>query len=447
MLEIAEKALGFAVARGVDQAEAFVTDSRSTSIKVYKREVDELASNTGSGVGIRVFKGGSVGYAYCSDFSEESMARTAAAAVDNAAVTAEDEFAGLPEPSREIAEMDIHSSRMAQVSVADKIEIARSVEAAALGYDKRVSQVEQAAYTETEGTVAIANSLGFTGTYSETTCFAFTMAIALKDGQMQTGISFTTGREPGQLDADLCGREAAERAVALLGARQCETMTCPVVMDPFVTASLAGVVGTVLTGESVQKQRSLFAGLEGKRVAAEVFSLSDDGTHPDGLASAPFDGEGVPSGRTMLIENGILQGFLYDAYSARKDGRRSTGNGIRGSYRGMPHVGATNLRITGDSRPRDEIIASVEKGLYVTEVSGIHSGANAISGEFSVGAAGHLIIGGKLSAPVREVTIAGDMLSMLRSIEAIGDDHRWIPFGGVVQAPTLLIGEMTVSGR
>lgn len=446
MLDIARKALELALKGEVDQAEAFATRSSSTSIKVYKQQVDELASNSGSGVGIRVISGGSVGYAYSSDFSEKSMAIAARDAVENASVTAKDEFVGLPDPPSELPEMDIHSPRMAQVPVAEKIDIAMSVESAALEYDRRISQVEQAAYNEAEATVAIANSLGFEGSYRETTCFSFTMAIALQDSQMQTGISFSTGREPGQIDAVFCGREAAQRAVALLGARQCKSMTCPVVMDPFVASSLAGVVGSALTGESVQKQRSLFAGLEGKRVASEVFCLSDDGTHPDGLASAPFDGEGVPTSRTELIKDGVLQGFLYDTYSGRRDGRPSTGNGIRGSYRGQPHVGATNLIIGGPTTPRDEIISSVDQGFLVTEVSGIHSGANPISGDFSVGAAGRLIEGGKLSVPVREVTIAGNMLSMLESVEAIGDDHRWIPFGGVVQAPTLLLEEMTVSG-
>lgn len=446
MIDIAKKALQLAMKGEVDQAEAFVTESSSTSIKVYKQEVDELASNTGSGVGIRVIRDGSVGYAYSSDFSDESMADTARAAVENAQVAAKDEFVGLPEPPEGLPSMEIHSPLMSQVPVSDKIGLAMAVEAAALAFDQRISQVEQAAYNEAEATVAIANSLGFEGSYSETTCFTFTMAIALDDAQMQTGISFTTGREPGQLDAEFCGREAAERAVSLLGAGQCRSMTCPVVMDPFVTAGLAGVVGSVLTGESVQKQRSLFAGMEGQRVASPVFRLIDDGTHPEGLASAPFDGEGVPTSRTELIKDGVLQGFLYDTYSGRKDGRPSTGNGIRGSYRGQPHVGSTNLIIGGPVTPRDEILASIDKGFLVTEVSGIHSGANPISGDFSVGAAGHLIEGGSLVAPVREVTIAGNMLSMLDSIEAIGDDHRWVPFGGVVQAPTILLGEMTVSG-
>ncbi len=447
MLDIAKKALEYASGRGVEQAEAYVSRSRSTSIKIYQRKVDELLSNSGSGAGIRVIAGGSAGYAYTSDLSDEGLARAAAEARDNAAVTAPDEFTGLPSPATEFARMNLYNDKLQQTPLGEKIELAKSVEAAALEYDQRVAQVEQAAYSESQAEVAIANTLGFARSYRETSCYAFTMAIALQNGEMQTGVSFTTGREPGQLDGRACGSEAAARAVSLLGAAQSESMTCPVVMDPFVTAGLIGVIGLALTGESVQKQRSLFAGLEGRQVAGTGFTLVDDGIHPEGLASAPFDGEGVPTQQTPLIKNGALQGYLYDTYSARKDGCASTGNGIRGSYSAIPHVGPTNLRVQGGKGSQDEIIASVEKGFFVSEVSGIHSGANAVSGDFSVGAAGHLIESGRLTVPVREVTIAGDILSMLKAIEAVGDDCRWIPFGGSIHAPTVLVGKMTVSGR
>jgi PmbA protein len=165
------------------------------------------------------------------------------------------------------------------------------------------------------------------------------------------------------------------------------------------------------------------------------------------MASAPFDGEGVPMGTTELIKDGVLQGLLYDTYTGKKDGKPSTGNGIRGSYRSQPHVGATNLRLAGGKASLDQIIAGVETGFYVMEVSGIHSGTNPVSGDFSVGASGRLIRGGQLSEPVREVTIAGNLMAILKNITIIGNDNRWVPFGGSIHAPSLLIGEMTVSGK
>lgn len=447
MLDLARKALRLAQNTGVDQAEAYALLTRSLRIKVYKQEVEELASATGSGVGIRVLRHSAVGYAYTTDLTEEGLAAAARSAAENAAVTAGDEFMGLPEPAAGFPELDLYSEKLNATPVADKIELAAAIERAALERDKRVAQVEGATYAEGEGRVAIANSLGFGREYEETSCYAYAQAIAEQDGQMQIGVAFTTGREPGLLEGPACGREAADRALALLGASQCESMSCPVVMDPFVTASLIGVIGAALSGEAVQKQRSMFAGREGQPVASGVVRLVDDGIHPAGLASAPFDGEGVPTRQTVLIEDGVLQGFLYDTYTGRKEGKPSTGNAARGSYRGMPHVGATNLRLTGGTASLADMIAGVDLGFYVMEVSGIHSGANPVSGDFSVGAAGVLIRNGKLSESVREVTIAGNLLSILGSIEAVGNDNRWVPFGGSIHAPSLLIGEMTVSGK
>lgn len=447
MLDIARKVLELAEATGVEQAEAFAMRTRSTRIRVYQQEVEELASSTGSGVGIRVFRGDSVGFSYTSDLSGDALAAAAREAADNAEVTAGDQFMGLPDPAAGFPELDLYSEKLQQVPLAEKIELTREIERTALERDSRISQVDSATYAEGEGLVAMANSLGFSRQYEENTCYAFLQAIAMQDGQMQTGMSFTTGREPGQLEPAACGREAADRALALLGGSQCESMTCPVVMDPFVSASLIGVIGSALTGEAVQKQRSMFAGLEGQKVAAGIFSITDDGINPDGLASAPFDGEGVPMGVTDLIKDGILQGLLYDTYTGKKDGRPSTGNGIRGSYRSQPHVGATNLRLAGGTASLDQIIAGVDTGFYVMEVSGIHSGTNPVSGDFSVGAAGRLIRGGQLADPVREVTIAGNVMAILKNIAVIGNDNRWVPFGGSIHAPSLLIAEMTVSGK
>ncbi len=447
MLDVAKKALEHAALTGVDQAETFALDTRSTRIRIYQQEVEELGSSTGTGVGIRVFMGDSVGYAYTSEISDDALAATARAAAENAEVTAGDKFMGLPRPAQTFPELDLFSEKLDQVPLARKIELAKEMEKAALDRDPRISQVDSATYAEGEGSVAIANSLGFSRGYRENTCYAFLQAIAEAEGQMQTGMSFSTGRDPEQLAGVASGLEAADRALALLGATQCESMSCPVVMDPFVTAGLAGVIGSVLTGESVQKQRSMFSGLLGNTVANSIFTLTDDGINPDGLASAPFDGEGVPSGETKLIKNGVLQAFLYDTYTARKDGRTSTGNGIRGSYRSQPHVGATNLRITGGDRTLAEMIASVDKGFYVMDVSGIHSGANPVSGDFSVGASGRLIRDGNLSEPVREVVIAGNLLAILKNITMVGNDNRWVPFGGSIHAPSLLVGEMTVSGK
>jgi PmbA protein len=309
-----------------------------------------------------------------------------------------------------------------------------------------VTQVENAVYSDAEGRVAMANSRDFAAGYEASHAFAYASAFAGEGADLMTGLGVGLGRSPGELDPAAIGGEAADRALALVGARRPESRRCPVVLDPFVAASFIGVLGGMLSADAVQRGRSLFAGKEGEQVAATALRVADDGTLSDGPSSAPFDGEGSPTRRTALLRGGRLLTFLFDARTARRAGRETTGNASRGSYRSPPAVGATNLVVEPGSETLDELVSHAGDGLYVTDVKGLHSGVNPVSGTFSVGASGRLIAGGELAGPVREITIASDLLSMLNGIRAVGSEVRWIPFGGSVKAAPVLIGEMSVSG-
>jgi PmbA protein len=218
------------------------------------------------------------------------------------------------------------------------------------------------------------------------------------------------------------------------------------VLDAFVAASFIGFIGAMLSAEAVQRGRSLFADREGEEVADPALAVADDGTDPEGPGSAPFDGEGSPTRRNPLLEGGRLLTFLFDARTARRAGRATTGNASRGSYRSPPSVGTTNLILEPGSDDLAGLTRRAGEGLYVTDVAGLHSGVNPVSGTFSVGASGRLIENGELGAPVRELTIASDLVSMLKGVRAVGAEARWVPFGGSVKAPPLLVGEMAVSG-
>jgi PmbA protein len=254
------------------------------------------------------------------------------------------------------------------------------------------------------------------------------------------------GRDPGALDPEAIGGEAAERALALVGARQPESRRCPVVLDAFVAASFIGFIGSMLSADAVQRGRSLFADREGDEIADPALALADDATDPGGPASTPFDGEGSPSRRTALIQGGRLSSFLFDARTARRAGRETTGNASRGSYRTPPSVGATNLVLEPGGSSLEELFGEAGEGLYVTDVAGLHSGVNPVSGTFSVGASGRLVEGGEPGGPVRELTIASDLVAMLQAVRAVGKETRWLPLGGSIKAPPILIGEMAVSG-
>jgi len=256
------------------------------------------------------------------------------------------------------------------------------------------------------------------------------------------------GRSPAALDAQAIGVEAAERAASLLGARKPASRSCPVILDETVAASFAGFIGGVLCADAVQRGRSPFAGRLGEDVGSEALTLTDDGADPAGLNSAPFDGEGMPTGRTALIERGRLAAYLHDSYTARREGEgaRSTANAARGGYRSAPSVSSSNLIVAPGELGFEELLAEAGEGVYVTDVAGLHSGVNPVSGTFSVGATGRVIAGGELAEPADEFTIASDLASMLASVRAAGSAPRWVPFGGSVSTPALLVGEMAVGG-
>jgi PmbA protein len=443
--DAARRAVEAALAAGASDADAWAEESTSRRVRVYDGEVESLSDAGGRGIGVRAFAGARAGYAYGTDLSEEGIGEIAAAAREAAEVADEDEHAGLPGVAGTSEVNGLASAEFGNWSTERVVELTLEVDRAARA-PAGVSQVENSVYSDTRGSAALANSLGFAASYSATQAWAYSSAFAGEGADLMTGLGVGMGRDPGRLDAEAIGTEAAERALALVGARQPESRRCPVVLDAFVAASFIGFIGSMLSADAVQRGRSLFAGREGDEVADPVLRLVDDGTDPDGPSSAPFDGEGTPTGRTGLLEGGRLLGFLYDCRTARKDGRSTTGNASRGSYRTPPSVGTTNLVVDPGADDLAALVAAAGDGLYVTDVAGLHSGVNPVSGTFSVGASGRLIEGGELGTPVRELTIASDLVSMLKAVRSVGSEARWVPFGGSVRTAPLLVAEMAVSG-
>jgi PmbA protein len=442
---IAASALDAAVAAGAGDAEAWCEESATRQIRVYEGAVESLTDAGGRGLGLRVFAGERSGYAYGTDLSEGGLGALAAAAVEAARVADPDPHGGLPEECG-AAEVDgLHSAELASWSTERKVELALEIERAARAH-AGVSQVEDTVYSDSDGRVALANTRGFEGAYAATATWAYCSAFAGEGADLMTGFGVGLARDPAALDAAAIGDEAAARALALAGARQPQSRRCPVVLDAFVAASFLGFIGGMLSADAVQRGRSLFAGREGDEVASAALRLDDDATDPGGLASAPFDGEGSAARRTPLLEDGRLRTFLFDARTARKADRATTANATRGSYRAPPSVGTTNLTLEPGPHGLEALLRRAGDGLLVSDVAGLHSGVNPVSGTFSVGANGRLIEGGEPGAPVREITIASDLVSMLKSVEAVGSDARWVPFGGSVKAAPLLLTEMAVSG-
>ncbi|HSI79550.1 MAG TPA: TldD/PmbA family protein [Solirubrobacterales bacterium] len=450
LLEIAERAVDAALDAGAGDAEAFVQDSTGLEVRVFDGEVESLTEAGERGLGIRAWIDGRAGYAYGTDLGEGGVAEIAAGAVEGAQIADPDEFAGPPAagPAGGAADGGFFDPAVGETGTERKIELAKRVERAARDADSRVVAVETTVYVDEEMRVGLHSSQGASGSFEATHAYTFLQAIAEQDSDRQTGLGFGMGRSPAALDAEAVGREAAGRSTSLLGAAKPASRSCPVVLDPVVAASFAGFVGGVLCADPVQRGRSPFAGMLGERIGSEALTLTDDGSDPAGLNSAPFDGEGTPSGRTALIEAGRLAAYLHDAYTARREGggARSTANAGRSGYRSPPSVGTTNLIVAPGERSFAELLAAAGDGVYVTDVSGLHSGVNPVSGQFSVGATGRVISGGELAEPADEFTIASDLAAMLRAVAAAGAEPRWVPFGGSVSTPALLIGEMAIGG-
>lgn len=430
-------------AAGADAADVLVGEGSDFSVTVRKGEVETLTDAGSKALGIRVFVGKRTATSYTSDFSAEALRRLTEETVAMARVTGEDPAAGLPDEMvpPEAVDLGLHDPTPAALPTAERIERARRAEAAALSAFPEITNSQGGSYASDEDTVVLANSLGFMGSYRSSSVSLSTVPVAERGAQMERDYWYTTGRGLGDLlSPEEVGRIAAERTVRRLGARQVPTCEVPIVFDPETAAEILGHVFRALSGYSVFRNATFLKGRVGEAVASPLLTVVDEGRRPRGLGSRPFDGEGLPTRRNVPIESGVLRHYLCDSYSARKIGARSTGSARRG-VSGGPAVGPGNLSFAAGTTPPEEILAGVERGLYVTDLIGF--GVDLVSGDYSQGAAGQWIEKGRLVHPVHEVTIAGNLKQMLRDVDAVGSD---LEFRGSSASPTLRVAKMTLSG-
>lgn len=438
--EIAKDALMAAAKRGV-AAEAFLLYERELGLEVSQGEVQSLKQAEQSGMGIRVIKHGRVGFAFTSDLSARVVRDTVDHAVAIADYTSADQYNVLPRGEYTYPVLETYDQALAAATVEEKIDLARQAENLARAHDKRVTVVERSAYDDNEFVCVIMNTEGLWASGRGNYCGLHIYVVAEEAGDAQTGFAMMSRNRFAELCPEELGVEAATRAGRSLGAKTIASAHLPCIMEPVVTARFLSVLAQLVDAGAVQKNKSMLAGKLGQIVAAPVVNLVDDGLNPAGI-SFPFDGEGVPSSRNNVIENGILKSFLYDAYTAAKGGVQSTGNAQRASFRALPGVGTTNFIISGPNRP-EALVSDIEQGLYITDVMGMHT-ANPVSGDFSVGAAGIMIEGGRLTFPVRGITIAGNLGQLLQDVDAVGSDLR---FFGSRGASTIRLKSLSIGGK
>jgi PmbA protein len=453
LIKKAESIALFFKGRKIDEFEIYISDSINNEIEVFNKSVESLSHSDTSGVGIRIFKDKKAGYAWINSFEENKIKDCIEKAVLNAGTSGEDEFNGLPQEKEgryvfnENIEKFLFSEDFHKYSVDNKIDMLKHIEEISKKKDKRIVGTDSLSYSDSLYETAILNSSGFKRSVLQTSSFVFLNLIARKNDDTSTGFGFSYGRDPGSFDLEIIAEEAVKRSTMLLGARKIKSRSSTIVLDPVTASQFLGVIASAVTADSVQKGRSLFKGKIDEKIFDINLNIYDDGIMKDGFSSKPFDAEGVNRGKTKVFEKGILKTYLYDCYTARKDRKSSTGNAARASYRIPPSVGISNFYIEPGSADINEIISRIEDGFYVIDVIGMHSGANPVSGDISVGAKGVLIKNGSMGEPVKEVTIASDLLSFCKKIESVGNDLRFFPSGGFIGSPSVVVRDIAISGN
>ena len=443
LLDIAKQVASWA--NHGEQLEVYVAYATETEVRAYQGEVESFTSARSQGIGVRAVANGRQGYAYAGTLERSALTETLQEARDNAAFAEADEFNGVAVPDGVPAiDLNLCDASLESFATADKISLAIELERATLGADPRVSGIESAEYVDSQLQSAVATSTGIASASRETGAYLASYAMAEAEGETQTGFGYSIARGPAELDVGAAATQAADRATRLLGAVKPSTSKLTVVLDPWVSAQLLGIIGATLNGDAVQRGRSFFADRIGEQVAVAELCLLDDATNPEAFTASAVDAEGLATRPNTLINEGRLQGFLHNSYTARRSATASTGSAVRPGFKGAPGVGAQALALRPGQHSPEELIAGIDDGFLVQGVSGLHSGVNPISGDFSTGAEGLRIRNGALAEPLREVTIASTLQRILLDITAIGNDLVWLPMSAA--GVSLVVADVMMSG-
>src|SRR6516162_98703 len=444
--ETASDIVARAMKAGASAAECVVREGDEFSTLVRLGQVETLKESGSKSIGVRVFFGKRAASTYSSDFSKQGLDRMLNSALELAKITSEDPFSGIPEPEQFgqlTGDLDLYHEDVYSLPGADRIDYARRTEKAALDFDARIKNSEGGSFDAATGCKVLANSHGFVGEYRRSYCSTAAVPIAQsEDGAMQRDYWYSVARTLKKLDApEKVGRIAAERTLRRLGAKKVKTAKVPIVFDPMVSTSILEHIFEGINGDSVYRGASFLAGKLGQKIAGDIVNVIDDGTIPGGFGTSPFDGEGIPTRRTLVIENGVLKSYLLNTYTARKLGLTTTGNAARG-LAGTPGIGPGNYFLQPGAKSPQEIISEIKEGLYVTEFLG--HGVNLVTGDYSRGASGLWISGGELAYPVEEITVAGNLKEIFLNLAEIGND---LEFRGSMACPTIRVEGLTVGGE
>ena len=439
---LAEKLVKKCINTGADAAEVYIESGRNLSIEVRNGQVETVTEAASHGVGFRVFVKGKMAFSHCNDFSDKALENAVSNAVVFAGNTTPDENNVLPEDKDISVVEGLYDAEIAKVPMDKKIEMAKEVEQLAME-NERITKSSGSAFSEGDSEIFIANSNGLLKNYKSSFCAYGVGVVAEKGEQKSTGYEYCSRRYFSDLlSSKEIAEKAAKKAYELLDPRMVKTQRATVIFDRDVARSILGGILGALNGERVLQGASFLRDKMNEKFASDLITLIDDGRRPKGLGSKPFDGEGVPTQKRVLVEKGILKGFLYNTIVAKRAGVESTGNASRGGYKSLPGIGFHNLFMDAGESSKDEIIKATKIGLLLKGVTGY--GINPVNGNFSGGATGFWILDGQIAFPVKGLTIAGSADEILNGIDMVGDD---LDLNRSFTAPTFRVREMQIGGE
>jgi PmbA protein len=450
-MDLALLAVDRARKSGADAAEAFVSDAESVQITVSNGAVEQVNAVREAGIGLRLLRDQKLIFGSTNELSRNAMRDLVDDLIRKVPFHTPDEFnvitgqesALLDRPWSSYADSITYDPRIAEAPVQEKIQQAMRLEKAGLGFSPKVSGSMMVIYQDNTSYIYLANSNGISGWFPGGGCAGGAEMAAAEGSDHQSGSHFKAVAKYADFNPEEIGRAAAEKAVRMLGAKPVASCEIPMVIAPEVGTEIFSFLAGMLSADDVQKGRSLFAEKLGTKVAADNFNLVDDGRMKGGLSTAPVDGEGVPQQTTSLVVNGVLKSYLYDSYSARKGKVKSTGNRARGGYGSSGAIGPTNFYLQPGAVKPEEILAGIKRGFYLTQAIGIFAGINTASGDFSIPAAGFMIEQGKITSPVRGISIGGNLFALLKSVDKVGSDLTWFQSLG---CPTLSVASIKIGG-
>jgi len=448
MKSMIEKLFAEGKKQGMEDMEIYYGGGNSLTLKVFQKELDGYSLSESEGLSFRGVYNGKMGYSYTEKVDETSIELLVKGAIENAQIIDSEDVELIFEGSKEYREVNNFNESLVNVQEADKIKFVKELESECFKIDNRITTVETCVYGDGYGETVMSNTKGLYLNEKSNIAYTYVVVVAKESDDIKTGFAYRTGNDFSKFNPKELAEEAVKEALSQLGASSIKSGDYTIVLKNNASADMLDSFTGIFSAENVQKDLSLLKGKLNEKIGSDKFTLVDDPFMEGGLSSKSFDGEGVACKYKKVIDNGVLKTYLHNLKTAKKDGVETTGNASKSSYKSPIDISPSNFYIDKGDKSFDEIISSIKKGILITELQGLHSGLNTISGDFSLAALGFEIENGKIKRPVEQITVAGNYFEMIKNIEEVGTDLKFgLPGEAYIGSPSLKIKKLSISGE